>query len=557
MNRNTELHFSQNPTNIDIPRSKFKINHDHKTTLNTGDLVPIGLWETLPGDTAKIDLASLVRMTTPIYPVMDNAYMDIYFFSVPNRLVWEHWKEFMGENTSSYWTQTIDYTIPQVTAPTGGWKKGSIANYLGMPIGVSGISVSALPFRAVALCYNEWFRDENLIEPCDITMGDATTAGSNGTDYVTDVQKGGMPPKVAKYADYFTSALPEPQKGPDVFIPISGQSGTIGGNAIVHTAGSALRTRENTIKTDGNTDDTWRPLVAVGKSVNGEVRLGNSVITGLTGNGIDTINQYVKGSELTFTPTTGTQATINQLRQAFAVQRMYEKDARGGTRYTEMIRAHFAVISPDARQQRPEYLGGKRIPINITQVLQQSSTNDTSPMGQTAAYSLTIDNQGMFTKSFTEHGHIIAFACIRTDHTYQQGIERMWSRKNRTDYYFPTLANIGEQYIKNKEIYAQGTSEDEEAFGYQEAWAEYRYKPSRISGELQSTYTTPLDSWHYGDKYTKLPVLGKDWINETKENVARTLAVTTQDQFIADFYFETTWTRPMPIYSIPGLLDHH
>ena len=556
MNRNTELHFSKNPTNIDIPRSKFKINHDHKTTLNTGDLVPIGLWETLPGDTAKIDLASLVRMTTPIYPVMDNAYMDIYFFSVPNRLVWEHWKEFMGENTSSYWTQTIDYTIPQVTAPTGGWKKGSIANYLGMPIGVSGISVSALPFRAVALCYNEWFRDENLIEPCDITMGDATTAGSNGTDYVTDVQKGGMPPKVAKYADYFTSALPEPQKGPDVFIPISG-TGTISGNAILHTAGNKLRGNENGIKSSTHGD-------------------GNTYIAGITGDSnlnvtnqylinqsltykapFDILNGYVKGEELTFNPSTGSQATINQLRQAFAVQRMYEKDARGGTRYTEMIRAHFAVISPDARQQRPEYLGGKRIPINITQVLQQSSTNDTSPMGQTAAYSLTIDNQGMFTKSFTEHGHIIAFACIRTDHTYQQGIERMWSRKNRTDYYFPTLANIGEQYIKNKEIYAQGTSEDEEAFGYQEAWAEYRYKPSRISGELQSTYTTPLDSWHYGDKYTKLPVLGKDWINETKENVARTLAVTTQDQFIADFYFETTWTRPMPIYSIPGLLDHH
>ena len=551
MNRNTELHFSQNPTNIDIPRSKFKINHDHKTTLNTGDLVPIGLWETLPGDTAKIDLASLVRMTTPIYPVMDNAYMDIYFFSVPNRLVWEHWKEFMGENTTSYWTQTIDYTIPQVTAPTGGWKKGSIANYLGMPIGVSGISVSALPFRAVALCYNEWFRDENLIEPCDITLGDATTAGSNGTDYVTDVQKGGMPPKVAKYADYFTSALPEPQKGPDVFIPISGAN--ITGEAILHTANKRLRNAEGTIK--GNPKLGYGFLAQRNSQGDGDINVYTTSTEGNYVGGFDITNGYIKGSDLTVS--NSTQATINQLRQAFAVQRMYEKDARGGTRYTEMIRAHFAVISPDARQQRPEYLGGKRIPINITQVLQQSSTNDTSPMGQTAAYSLTIDNQGMFTKSFTEHGHIIAFACIRTDHTYQQGIERMWSRKNRTDYYFPTLANIGEQYIKNKEIYAQGTSEDEEAFGYQEAWAEYRYKPSRISGELQSTYTTPLDSWHYGDKYTKLPVLGKDWINETKENVARTLAVTTQDQFIADFYFETTWTRPMPIYSIPGLLDHH
>lgn len=552
MSRNEEMHFSQNPTNIDIPRSKFKINSDHKTTMNTGDLVPIGIWETLPGDTAKIDLASLVRMTTPIYPVMDNAYMDIYFFSVPNRLVWEHWKEFMGENTTSYWTQKIEYTMPQVTAPTGGWKKGTIADYMGIPTGVEGISVSALPFRAVALTYNEWFRDENLIEPCDITKGDATTAGSNGTDYVVDVQKGGMPPKVAKYADYFTSALPEPQKGPDVFIPIGG-SGTISGKAIVHTSGSRLRNGESVILGRAGIEGGMLGHTSSGNNDQVNIYEGN---IGNYKNWFDITNRYIDGSELTYTGSE-TQATINQLRQAFAVQRMYEKDARGGTRYTEMIRAHFAVVSPDARQQRPEYLGGKRIPINITQVLQQSSTDATSPLGQTAAYSLTIDNNGMFTKSFTEHGHIIALACIRTDHTYQQGIERFWSRKNRTDFYFPTLANIGEQYIKNKEIYAQGTSEDEEAFGYQEAWAEYRYKPSRISGELRSTYETPLDSWHYGDKYTSLPVLGKDWINETKENVARTLAVTTQDQFIADFYFETTWTRPMPIYSIPGLIDHH
>lgn len=552
MSRNEEMHFSQNPTNIDIPRSKFKINSDHKTTMNTGDLVPIGIWETLPGDTAKIDLASLVRMTTPIYPVMDNAYMDIYFFSVPNRLVWEHWKEFMGENTTSYWTQKIEYTMPQVTAPTGGWKKGTIADYMGIPTGVEGISVSALPFRAVALTYNEWFRDENLIEPCDITKGDATTAGSNGKDYVVDVQKGGMPPKVAKYADYFTSALPEPQKGPDVFIPIGG-SGTISGTATVHTSGSRLRKGEAPILGIGG--QAQGIIAQAGSASNNQANIYEGSI-GTYKSMWDITNRYINGSDLTYTGSE-TQATINQLRQAFAVQRMYEKDARGGTRYTEMIRAHFAVVSPDARQQRPEYLGGKRIPINITQVLQQSSTDATSPLGQTAAYSLTIDNNGMFTKSFTEHGHIIALACIRTDHTYQQGIERFWSRKNRTDFYFPTLANIGEQYIKNKEIYAQGTSEDEEAFGYQEAWAEYRYKPSRISGELRSTYETPLDSWHYGDKYTSLPVLGKDWINETKENVARTLAVTTQDQFIADFYFETTWTRPMPIYSIPGLIDHH
>lgn len=227
------------------------------------------------------------------------------------------------------------------------------------------------------------------------------------------------------------------------------------------------------------------------------------------------------------------------------------------TRYTELIRAHFNVISPDARQQRPEYLGGKRVPINITQILQTSATDNVSPQGNASAYSLTVDSDGMFTKSFTEHGHIIGLACIRTDRTYQQGINKMWSRKNREDFYFPTLANLSEMPIKNKEIYAQGTSEDEEVFGYQEAWAEYRYRPSMITGELRSTYETPLDSWHYGDKYDSLPVLGKEWFEEGKERVARTLAIESQDQFIADFYFNETWTRPMPIYSIPGLIDHH
>lgn len=539
MNRNTEMHFSSNPTNIDIPRSKFNIPFDHKTTLNTGALTPIGLWETLPGDTCKIDLASLIRMTTPIYPVMDNAFMDIYFFSVPNRLVWEHWKEFMGENTTSYWTQEIEYTMPQITAPEGGWTKGTIADYFGIPIGVENISVSALPFRGLALIYNEWFRDENLVEPLDINKGDATTTGSNGTDATNDVQCGGMPPKVAKYADYFTTALPSPQKGPDVYIPL-GKTAPV------------IATNEGGLPT-GYT----MPEIFANKQVTTSRTAGAEWT--LTKNSDNTLNDIANGQafNLGVDLSTANGATINQLRQAFAIQRMYEKDARGGTRYTELIRSHFSVISPDARQQRPEYLGGKRIPINITQVLQTSSTDTTSPQGNVAAMSLTIDNEGMFTKSFTEHGYVFALACIRTEHTYQQGIERMWNRKNREDFYFPTLANIGEQYIKNKEIYAQGTDEDEEAFGYQEAWAEYRYKPNRISGELRSTYSTPLDAWHYGDKYNQLPTLSAEWVAETKVNVERTLAVQNQDQFIGDFYFNTTWTRPMPIYSIPGLIDHH
>lgn len=536
MSRNTEAYFSKNPTNIDIPRSRFKRPFDHKTTLNTGDLVPIFVDEVLPGDTVKIDMASLVRMTTPIFPVMDNAYMDIYFFSVPNRLVWDHWKNFMGENTESYWTPEIEYTMPQTTAPKGGWQKGSIADYMGLPIGVENISVSSLPFRAMALCYNEWFRSENLIEPLDINRGDSTTSGSNGTDPVIDVEKGGMPPKVGRIADYFSSALPEPQKGPDVFLPLGTTAPIIGTNKIPE--GRQLQQE------------------LVGKELfflrNNDLTSNLADVSGGVG-GVGSEKNIGISADLS----NATASTINQLRQAFAIQRMYEKDARGGSRYTETIRAHFGVLSPDARQQRPEYLGGKRIPINITQVLQTSSTNETTPQGNAAAFSLTIDNDGMFTKSFTEHGLILGFACIRTDRTYQQGIEKFWSRKGRFDYYWPSLANLGEMAILNKEIYAQGTAEDNEVFGYNEAWAEYRYKPNRISGELRSTYAQPLDAWHYGDKYNSLPVLGKEWFEESKNNVARTLALNTQDQFIADFYFNTIWTRPMPIYSVPGLIDHH
>lgn len=554
MSRNEEMHFSSNPTALDIQRSKFNINYDHKTTMDTGYLYPIYCAEVLPGDTAKIELNSLIRMATPIYPVMDNCYMDTYFFSVPNRLLWEHWKEFMGENTTSYWTPEVEYTIPQTTAPEGGWEKGTIADHLGLPIGVSNISVSSLPFRAYSLIYNEWFRSENLCEPLNITKGDATTAGTNGTDEIVDAQCGGYPAKVGRLADYFSSALPEPQKGPDVYIPIGSSAPVIGTgtslsfetniNGTTKYAGLAQNNGSAQIyPAFYNKDLTYVSNPGSPVSTSGGIQIGITRESGKSGMIADLSSA---GS-----------VTINQLRQAFAIQRMYEKDARGGTRYTELIRTHFNVISPDARQQRPEYLGGKRIPINITQVVQTNSTDSTSPQGNTAAYSLTVDSHDMLTKSFTEHGYIIGLACIRTDRTYQQGIERMWSRKNREDYYFPALANIGEMAIKNKEIYAQGTSEDDEVFGYQEAWADYRYKPNQITGELRSTYATPLDSWHYGDKYTSLPVLSKSWFEESKTNVARTLAIESQDQFICDLYFETVWTRPMPIYSIPGLIDHH
>lgn len=539
MSRNTDNHFGNAPIK-NIGRSSFKRPFSHKTSFNTGDIVPIYADEVLPGDTAKIHTAMLIRMTTPINPVMDNAWIDTYYFFVPRRLVWEHWKEFMGENTTDAWTQEIEYTIPQLKTPDGGWVKGTVGEKL---YGIQGrvANVDACYARAYALVYNEWFRNENLIEPAEVSLGDATTAGSNGSNYVTDLQKGGKLAKAGKYADYFTRALPEPQKGPDVYLPL-------GESAPVNT-----RYGHHSVWT--NPTESMHLVKATGDAIGtGNYNLGISnenvaIMSGSVGSptyGVTPDNLWADLSQ-------ASAATINQLRQAFSIQRLFERDALGGTRYTEMIKAHFGVTSSDARLQRPEYLGGKRTPINISQVIQQSATDATSPQGTTAAYSLTIDNHDDFTKSFEEHGIILGLAVVRTEHTYQQGLDRKFSRKNRTDFYFPELSNIGEQYIKNKELFVQGSAEDDEAFGYQEAWAEYRYANNKVTGELNSDYATPLDSWHYADDYDRLPTLSQAWEVETDANVARTLAIQDQDQWIADFYFDQTWIRPMPIYSIPSL----
>lgn len=564
MNRNTESHFSVNPINLDIQRSRFIRPSTHKTTFNAGNLIPIYVDEVLPGDTFKMNMSSVIRMSTPIYPVMDNANLDVYFFFVPNRLVWEHWKEFFGENNTTHWEQPTEYEVPQITAPTGGWAKGTIADYMGIPTKIENISVQALPFRAYCKIWNDWFRDQNLKDPAMISMDETTTAGANTGDYVTNAEKGALPLKVAKYHDYFTAALPEPQKGPEVMI------GGVGGYVPVVTRAEQVQRTNTPIQWYTGFKD---PSNVVGNAM---MILAGANTQTKTGDGIykavRTVNPNQYTNSLTDADpvqpvnlwgdlTNGTTTTsINALRQAFAIQRLYEKNARGGTRYIEIIKAHFGVQSPDARQQRSEYLGGTRVPINMDQVVQTSNSgNGITPQGNTAAYSLTAFNESMFTKSFTEHGYIIGLACIRTEHTYQQGIERFWSRKKMLDYYFPTLANLGEQAILNKEIYAQGNPTDDEAFGYQEAWAEYRYKPSRVSGAMRSNYQTTLDAWHYADKYASQPILSSEWIDETSANIDRTLAVqsATEDQFIADFYFACEATRPMPLYSIPGLIDHH
>ena len=575
MSRNANSRFSVNPTTIDISRSTFSRNSSLKTSFNVGDIVPIYLDEVLPGDTFNVKTSKVVRLQTLITPMMDNLYLDTYFFFVPNRLVWEHWQNFMGENTDSAWIPSVEYEVPQITAPADtGWTKGTIADYFGVPTNIPNLSISALPFRAYALIINDWFRDQNLSNPLNIPVNDTTIQGVNTGTFVTDVVKGGLPYKASKYHDYFTSALPGPQKGPNVSIglsgdaPVFGNGGSLGimtgtdqlnmlarysssGNQTVgiHTGAATLVGDTSKLAPPGN------PNVEVSSS--GDPNLSGSI-------GIAT-KELIESKSLGYGASgliadlgLANSISVNALRLAFQIQKLYEKDARGGSRYIELLKSHFGVTSPDARLQRPEYLGGNRLPISINQVVQQSETA-TTPQGNVAGYSVTTDTHSDFTKSFVEHGFIIGLAVVRYDHTYQQGLQRFWSRKDRFDYYWPVLANIGEQPILNKEIFAQGNNTDNEVFGYQEAWADYRYKPSIVTGEMRSNYQTSLDSWHLADDYQSLPYLSSSWIAEDKSNVDRVLAVqsSVSNQLFGDFYFQCKTTRAMPLYSIPGLIDHH
>ena len=550
---NSEIHFSQIPI-VEKQRSRFDRSSEHKTTINTGDLVPFSIDEVLPGDSVTLDFSHVTRMTTPIAPVMDESALDVYAFFVPCRLLWKHWKEFWGENNLTHWEQPTEYEIPQIEAPSGGWNVMSLADYMGIPIGIDNISINHLPFRGYVKIVNDWFRDENLKDPCYMTDDETTLTGINkgvNYDYVTDTELGAAPFKVAKWHDYFTSALLEPQKGPDVALPL-GKTAPVIGSDIIPSNG--------TLDTNLVGENLYR------FAVDGGVNYGViAQVNGVDEDGNNIPSTIGKSVGLTADLSDAVNATINQLRQAFAVQRFYEAQARGGSRYIEFIKNIFGVTSPDARQQRSEYLGGKRFPINMDQVLQTSSTDATSPQGNTSAFSCTVNSDNLCTYSATEHGYIYVLGCIRTNHSYQQGIEKMWNRKKWTDFYVPQFANLGEMPILNKEIYAQGSTvvdadgnvEDEQVFGYQEAWAEYRYKPNRISGKLRSTATGTLDIWHYGDKYNSLPKLSSEWIDETEANVQRTLAVKNEPQFICDTYCKSTWTRIMPLYSVPGLLDHH
>lgn len=559
MNRNANEKFALNPTRLDMNRSRFDRSSSYKTTFNVGQLIPFYVDEVLPGDTFSVDTSKVVRMQTLLTPMMDNVYLDTYFFFVPNRLTWSHWRELMGENTQSAWIPTVEYSVPQLKSPaTTGWAVGTIADYMGIPTGVPGLSVNALPFRAYALICQEWFRDENLTDPLNVPVDDVNVDGVNTGNYITDVVKGGQPFIAAKYHDYFTSCLPAPQKGPDVTIAISQ-----GDVLPVYSLDPA----HNPTPPSGTVIPGFS-----GGPLSGEIYAGTAYKPSVLGGASDAVptdaqfqvesgkNGFYPNSLYAYFDGSIPVATINQLRLAFQIQKLYEKDARGGTRYIEILKSHFGVTSPDARLQRPEYLGGSRIPININQVVQNSGTGSSgTPQGTTTAYSLTTDSHSDFTRSFVEHGFVIGLMVARYDHTYQQGLERFWSRKDRFDYYWPVFANIGEQAVLNKEIFAQGNEKDDEVFGYQEAWADYRYRPSRVTGEMRSAYAQSLDVWHLADDYAQLPTLSDSWIREDKTNVDRVLAVqsSVSAQLFCDIYIRCSCTRPMPLYSIPGLIDHH
>lgn len=534
-NRSHMTHdFSVVPT-TNIPRSVFNRSSNYKTTFDSGLLIPFFVDEAIPGDTFHLKASILARLTTPITPFMDNLKLDYFFFSVPNRLVWDNWQRFMGEQDNP--DDSTDYLVPQVHAPSGGFEVGSIADYFGLPTGVANISASALPFRSYNLIYNTWFRDENLCESRGFSHGDSA-------DYsVFTLQRRG------KRHDYFTSCLPWPQKGDGVEL--------------------ALGTPVLTPNSDG-INFTWAPIGGSETPVTGGIKsrggasgANDLVADSLSESDVTAWQMTGFGDELGMSITNTDALTINSLREAFQLQRMLERDARGGTRYTEIIRSHFGVISPDSRVQRPEYLGGGTLDINVNPVLQNSATDSTSPQGNLAAFGYAGGFRHGFSHSFVEHCTIIGIACVRADLTYQQGIPRMWSRQTRYDFFWPTLAHLGEQAVLNKEIYAQGDTVldpngdpvDEGVFGYQERFAEYRYGMSLITGQLRSTATDSLDVWHLAQKFDNLPTLNQQFIEENPP-VDRVIAVQDEPQFIMDVYFDLRCARPMPVYSVPGYIDH-
>lgn len=530
-NRSAEVHqFSMVPR-ADIPRSRFKMQHTHKTSFDAGYLVPIYVDEVLPGDTFNVRATIFGRLATPIFPVMDNLHLDTFFFFVPHRLVWSNFKKMMGEQQNP--GDSTSFNVPMMESPAGGYDPLTIYDYFGLPtsgqVDASGtVEHSVLPLRAYNLIFNEWFRDQNIVPARNVRI---TDSGDLLNDYT--LQRRG------KRHDYFTSALPWPQKGVAVSLPLGTTAPVIPGGTASPTFNVGTATNIYLTGDAATVDARWSSIAA-------------------------TANATWNTPSLVADLSQATAATVNQLRQSFQIQKLLERDARGGTRYTEVVRAHFSVISPDARLQRPEYLGGGKSRITINPIAQTSGSPQeqngytSTPQGTLAAIGTVLAGQHGFTQSFTEHGTIIGLACIRADLTYQQGLRRMWSRKTRYDFYWPAFAQIGEQAIYNKEIYARGLAADDQVFGYQERWSELRYHPSRVSGLFRSTTTGTIDAWHLAQRFNALPTLSQSFIEENPP-LDRILAVGSAaagQQLIADMFFDVTAVRPLPMYGVPGLIDH-
>lgn len=568
MNLNKANRFASNPTSLDISRSRFARPFTHKTTINAGDLVPIFWDEVLPGDTFDLDVSFVARMLTPVVPVMDNCFIDLYHFFVPNRLLssvivsnssnTNDWETFMGANKSGFWARSTETVLRSIKFY--GCEPNSVAQYLGLPIydvannpsgGEVLCNVNAIPFACYNLIYNEWFRDQNLIAPIplDNGFGKSVICGGStvtGFSYGGNYGIAGSILKASKFHDYFTSCLPAPQKGDSVLLPL-GDTAPVIARPTTHEIDEFTPITFNTIVGQAFAN---KPLIIKGDS---KLSTGTQEVEPMS-SGYDVPAPNNLYADLT----NATAATVNQLRQAFAVQRLLEKDARGGTRYFEMLKAHYGTAPEDLIIQRPEYLGGTRVPINVDQVLQTAPTNDVSPLGFTGAFSNTGNKSKGYIKSFTEHGVVMTIAVIRNSQSYCQGIPRSFTRFNRFDYYFPVFANLGETPVKKSEIFADISGSDD-VFGYQEAWAEYRYRPNLVSGYMAPTSgDKSLASWTYCNNFASKPVLNKAFIEQNKENIGDTLVQpTTKTQFVCDFFFDLKCTRPMPVYSIPGLIDHH
>ena len=534
-NKSVNVHQFAMIPRADIPRSTFDSQKAYKTTFDAGYLVPIFVDEVLPGDTIKLNMTSFTRLATPLFPIMDNMHLDSFFFFVPNRLVWDNWQKFMGERSPNP-DSSIDFVIPTCTSPAGGYAVNSLQDYMGIPTagqitGSNTVTHNNLPMRAYNLIYNEWFRDENLQNSAVVDLG-------NGPDTATNY----VLRRRGKRHDYFTSALPWPQKGQSVSLPLGSSAPVLSDGTVPNFARtSGTNFTDGGIQMQVGTNDRLSVLNYGGAS-SGSVKWGTN-------------------SGLYADLSAATAATINQLRQSFQIQKLLERDARGGTRYTEIIRAHFGVVSPDARLQRPEYLGGGSTPITINPIAQTSATNltgGTTPQGNLAAYGVGLATNHGFTYAATEHGYLLGLVSVRADLTYQQGLNRMWSRSTRYDFYFPAFATLGEQAILNKEIYCLGTSQDNDVFGYQERWAEYRYKPSQITGLFRSTASGTLDAWHLAQRFTSVPTLNSTFISETPpvDRVVAIGASANGKQFLFDAFFDIKQARPMPLYSVPGLIDH-